>query len=81
MLYLRFFFATRKGCQSKEMNTLRKRVDNGRHRLTLNASLFLKRHRKISGLNGESCRKILLSDESGESSRDAGAKGEATSKR
>ncbi len=81
MLYRRFFFATRKGCQSKEMNSWRKRVDNGRQRLKLNASLFPKRHRKTSGRNGESCRKILLSDESGESSHAAGAKGEPTSRR
>ncbi len=75
MLYRRFFFATRKGCQSKEMNSWRKRVDNGRQRLNLNTSLFPKSHRKKSGRNGNSCRKILLSDESGESSRAAGAKG------
>jgi|GEM_PF-1680120 len=75
MLNLRFFFATHKGCQSKEMNTWRKRVDKGRQRLNLNASLFPKSHRKTSGLNGESCRKILWSDESGESSRVVGAKG------
>ena len=81
MLYRRFFFATHKGCQSKVINTWRKRVDNGRQRLKLNASLFPKRHRKTSGRNGDSCRKILWSDESGDSSRAAGAKREATSKR
>ena len=81
MLYRRFFFATRKGCQSAEMNSWRKRVDNGRQRLNLNASLFPKRHRKTSGRNGESCRKILGPDESGNSSHAAGAKGEPTSKR
>jgi hypothetical protein len=75
MLYRRFFFATHIGCQSKEMNSWRKRVDNGRQRLNLNASLFSERHRKTSGRNGDSCRKILLSDESGESSYAAGAKG------
>jgi len=81
MLNLRFFFATRKGCQSKVINTWRKRVDNGRQRLKLNASLFPKRHRKTSGRNGDSGRKILRSDESGDSSHAAGAKRGATSKR
>ena len=81
MLYRRFFFATHKGCQSKVINTWRKRVDNGRQRLKLNASLFPKRHRKTSGRNGESCRKILGPDESGNSSHAAGAKGEPTSRR
>jgi hypothetical protein len=81
MLYRRFFFATHIGCQSTETNSWRKRVDNGRQRLNLNASLFPKRHRKTSGRNGESCRKILLSDESGESSHAAGAKGKSISKR
>jgi len=75
MLYRRFFFATHKGCQSKVINTWRKRVDNGRQRLKLNASLFPKRHRKTSGRNGDSGRKILRSDESGDSSHAAGAKG------
>lgn len=81
MLYRRFFFATHKGCQSKVINTWRKRVDNGRQRLKLNASLFPKRHRKTSGRNGDSGRKILRSDESGDSSHAAGGKGGATSKR
>ena len=81
MLYRRFFFATHTGCQSTEMNSWRKRVDNGRQRLKLNASLFSKRHRKTSGRNGDSWRKILLSDESGDSSYAADAKGEPTSKR
>ncbi len=81
MLYRRFFFATHIGCQSKEMNSWRKRVDNGRQRLKLNTSLFPKRHRKTSGRNGDSCRKILRPDESGNSSHAAGAKGEPTSKR
>jgi len=31
MLYRRFFFATHKPCQSKRINTWRKRVDKGRH--------------------------------------------------
>jgi len=75
MLYRRFFFATHKGCQSKVINTWRKRVDNGRQRLNLNASLFPNRHRKTSGRNGDSCRKILRSDESGDSSHATGAKG------
>jgi len=81
MLYRRFFFATHIGCQSTETNSLRKRVDNGRQWLKLNASLFPKRHRKTSGRNGDSCRKILRSDESGDSSHAADAKGEPTSKR
>jgi hypothetical protein len=81
MLYRRFFFATHKGCQSKVINTWRKRVDNGRQRLNLNASLFPKRHRKTSGRNGATCRKILRSNESGDSSHAAGGKRGATSKR
>lgn len=40
-----------------------------------------KRHRKSSGRHGESCRKILMSDESGKFSYAAGAKGRQTSKR
>jgi hypothetical protein len=63
------------------MNSWEKRVDNGRHRLTLNASLFPKRHGNKSGRNGDSCRKILRSDESGKFSHAAGAKREPTSKR
>ena len=58
MLYRRFFFATRKGCQSNEMNSLQKRVDNGRQRLNLNASLFPKRHRETSGRNGDSAARF-----------------------
>jgi hypothetical protein len=58
MLYRRFFFATCKGCQSKEMNSLQKRVDNGRQWLTLNASLFPKRHRETSGRNGDSAARF-----------------------
>jgi hypothetical protein len=75
MLYRRFFFATHKGCQSKVINTWRKRVDNGRQWLNLNGSLFPKRYRKRSGRNGDSCHKILGSDESSDSSHAAGAKG------
>jgi hypothetical protein len=63
------------------MNSWRKRVDNGRQRLILNASLFPKRHRKTSGRNGDSCRKILWSDESGESSLAAEQKGSQLPKR
>ena len=40
MLYRRFFFATRQGCQSKVINTWRKRVDNGRQRLNLTPACF-----------------------------------------
>ena len=43
--------------------------------------VFPKRHRNKSGRNGDSCRKILRSDESGDSSHAADAKGEPTSKR
>jgi len=43
--------------------------------------VFLKCHRNKSGRNGETCGKILLSDESGDSSHVADAKGEPTSKR
>ncbi len=42
---------------------------------------FPKRHKNESGRNGDSCRKILWSDESGDSSYAADANGEPTSKR
>jgi hypothetical protein len=40
------------------MNSLQKRVDNGRQRLNLNASLFPKRHRETSGRNGDSAARF-----------------------
>ena len=57
------------------------RPGDSRARSDSRLRVFLKRHRKKSGRNGERCRKILWSDESGESSQVAGAKGEPTSKR
>jgi hypothetical protein len=46
MLYRRFFFATTESCQSEEMNTWRKKIDNGRHRMTIYFRIFSKRHKK-----------------------------------
>jgi len=40
MLYRRFFFATDESCQSGEMNTWLKRVDNGRQETNLPFSAF-----------------------------------------
>jgi hypothetical protein len=59
MLYRRFFFATGKGCQSKETNSWRKRVDNGRHLLNLNTSLFPKRHRKNLDETGKDAAELF----------------------
>jgi hypothetical protein len=42
------------------MNSLRKRVDKGRHRLIVTGGTFPKGHRKISGRNGETCGRMFL---------------------
>jgi hypothetical protein len=55
--------------------SLKLRPGASQARPTGGLQVFPKCHRKKSGRDGESCRKILGSDESGESSRVAGAKG------
>ena len=57
------------------VESLKLRPGTSHARPTSGLQVFPKCHRKKSGRNGESCRKILWSDESGESSRVAGAKG------
>jgi len=79
MLYRRFFFATGKGCQSKETNSWRKRVDNGRHLLNLNTSLFPKRHRKNLDETGKDAAELFSVKMN--SPTNFGAKREPTSKR
>ena len=59
MLNRRFFFATCKGCQSKEINSWRKRVDKGRHWLRLRDQLVSRKSQEFSGQNGEAGRKLL----------------------
>ena len=58
MLYRRFFFATHKPCQSKRINTWRKRVDKGRHRLRLGSPFVSQTSPEGSGRNEETCGKI-----------------------
>jgi hypothetical protein len=81
MLNWSVFFATPKACQTRILNSWRNMIDNGIQCYNNCRANVSPKSQKISGLNGDSCRKILLSDESGESSRAAGAKGEPTSKR
>jgi hypothetical protein len=81
MLNWSVFFATPEACQTRILNSWVNMIDNGIHcynKCRVNVS---SKSQKTSGLNGDSWRKILLSDESGESSHAAGAKGEPTSKR
>ena len=69
------FFATPEACQTRILNSWGKMIDNGIHcynKCRINVS---SKSQKTSGLNGDSWRKILWSDESGDSSHAAGAKG------
>jgi hypothetical protein len=81
MLNWSVFFATPGACQTGILNSWGKMIDNGIHcynKWRVNVS---SKSQKTSGLNGDSCRKILRSDESGDSSHAADAKREPTSKR
>jgi hypothetical protein len=81
MLNWSVFFATPEACQTRILNSWGKMIDNGIHcynKCRVNVS---SKSQKTSGLNGDSCCKILWSDESGDSSHAADAKGEPTSKR
>ena len=74
MLNWSVFFATPEACQTRILNSWGNMIDNGihcYHKCHVNVS---PKSQKISGLNGNSCRKILLSDESGESSRAAASR-------
>ena len=75
MLIWSVFFATPEACQMGILNSWRNMIDNGIHCYDKSKRYVSPKSQKISRLNGDSCRKILLSDESGESSHAAGAKG------
>ncbi len=81
MLNWSVFFATPEACQTRILNSWGNMIDNGIHcykNCRVNVS---SKSQKTSGLNRDSCCKILRSDESGDSSHAADAKGEPTSKR
>ena len=81
MLNWSVFFATPEACQTRILNSWVKMIDNGIHCYNKCRRNVSPKSQKISGLKGDSGRKILRSDESGDSSHAAGAKRGATSKR
>jgi len=81
MLNWSVFFATPEACQTRILNSWGKMIDNGIHCYNNCRVNVSSKSQKTSGLNGDSCCKLLWSDESGDSSHAADAKGEPTSKR